>query len=254
MAGDYDGNIHVYNDDDTMKQVKTWRPHKAMITSLAIHPTETYVLSASNNYAIKLWNWTAAEFLEPHRKFKGHKGSVYQIAFNPMDPNTFASVSEDKTIKIWKLGSSQCTHTLTGHSLQVRCLHYFTQGNKHFLITGSDDKTAKVWDLQINECVKTLEGHTDRVSAVCSHPMLPKLLTGSFDGTVRLWNSTTFRLESTLNFGLKEVHAIGCSMKDFRSSPCWCPCKSTLFFNGDLFYEVDGSNEFSIIIPSTQEI
>lgn len=214
MAGGYDGRIHVYNDDNTMKQVKAWKPHSAAITSLAIHPNNTYVLSASYNHDIELRDWT--NIRTPVQIFKRHTGSVYQIAFNPMDANTFASAHQDKTIKIWSLDSPRPIHTLTGHSSQVRCLDYFNQGDKQFLITGSDDTTAKIWDLQTNKCVGTLEGHTARVSTVCSHPMLPKLMTGSFDGTVRLWNSTTFRLEGILNFGLKKVHAFGCSMKDSR--------------------------------------
>ncbi|CAO2141352.1 unnamed protein product [Urochloa humidicola] len=35
-------------------------------------------------------------------------------------------------------------------------------------------------------------------------------MTGSRDGTVRLWNSNSFRLEGVLNFGLRKVHALAC--------------------------------------------
>ena len=31
----------------------------------------------------------------------------------------------------------------------------------------------------------------------------------SEDGTVRIWHSTTYRLESTLNYGLERVWALG---------------------------------------------
>nr|KAJ0221204.1 hypothetical protein LSAT_V11C200072390 [Lactuca sativa] len=34
-------------------------------------------------------------------------------------------------------------------------------------------------------------------------------MTGSEDGTVRIWHSTTYRLENTLNYGLERVWAVG---------------------------------------------
>lgn len=54
----------------------------------------------------------------------------------------------------------------------------------------------QVWDYQTKSCVQTLEGHTHNISAVCFHPELPIIITGSEDGTVRIWHSTTYRLLS----------------------------------------------------------
>lgn len=42
----------------------------------------------------------------------------------------------------------------------------------------------------------------------CFHPELPVILSGSEDGTVRVWHATTFRLENTLNYGMERVWAI----------------------------------------------
>ena len=59
--------------------------------------------------------------------------------------------------------------------------------------------------LQNKTCVQTLEGHAQNVSAVAFHPELPIIITGSEDGTVRVWHSNTYRLETTLNYGLDRV-------------------------------------------------
>lgn len=50
-----------------------------------------------------------------------------------------------------------------------------------------------------------LEGHDNNVSAVMYHPTLPIILSGSEDGTVRMWHSSTFRLENILNYGMERV-------------------------------------------------
>nr|DBA25905.1 TPA: hypothetical protein GDO54_010233 [Pyxicephalus adspersus] len=57
-------------------------------------------------------------------------------------------------------------------------------------------------------CVQTLEGHAQNVSCVSFHPELPIIITGSEDGTVRIWHSSTYRLESTLNYGMERVWCV----------------------------------------------
>ena len=53
--------------------------------------------------------------------------------------------------------------------------------------------------------MKTLDGHAQNVSSVLFHPELPIILSGSEDGTVRIWHANTHRLESTLNYGMERV-------------------------------------------------
>lgn len=44
--------------------------------------------------------------------------------------------------------------------------------------------------------------------SVCFHPRLPMIISASEDGTVRLWHSTTYRPETTLNYGLERAWCI----------------------------------------------
>lgn len=137
--------------------------------------------------------------------------------------------------KVWHLGSSTPNFTLEGHEKGVNCVDYYHGGDKPYLISGADDRFVKIWDYQNKTCVQTLEGHAQNVSAgeerillldcfivmqvlnfvililkVCFHPELPIVLTGSEDGTVRIWHAGTYRLESSLNYGLERVWTIAC--------------------------------------------
>ena len=156
--------------------------------------------------SIKLWDWE--KDFECIQVFEGHVHYVMMIKINPRDTNTFASASLDRSIKVWGLTAGAPHFSLEGtgaHDRGVNCIDYYPGGDKPYLLSGADDRTVKIWDYQTKACLQTLEGHSHNVSSVCFHPRLPLIISASEDGTVRLWHSTTYRPETTLNYGLERA-------------------------------------------------
>merc|ERR1740128_1201448 len=191
-----------------MDRIAAFEAHSDYVRSIAVHPTQPFVLTSSDDMSIKLWNWE--KNWANQQVFEGHTHYVMQIVINPKDNNTFASASLDRTVKVWQLGSNTPNFTLEGHEKGVNCVDYYHAGDKPYLISGADDRLVKIWDYQNKTCVQTLEGHAQNISSVAFHPELPILLTGSEDGTVKVWHSNTYRLETTLNYGLERVWTICC--------------------------------------------
>ncbi|KAH0550454.1 coatomer subunit beta' [Cotesia glomerata] len=205
VTGSDDMQVRVFNYN-TLERVHSFEAHSDYVRCIAVHPTQPFILTSSDDMLIKLWNWEKA--WRGQQVFEGHTHYVMQIVFNPKDNNTFASASLDRTVKVWQLGSSTANFTLEGHEKGVNCVDYYHGGDKPYLISGADDRYVKIWDYQNKTCVQTLEGHTQNISAVCFHPELPIVLTGSEDGTVRIWHAGTYRLESSLNYGFERVWTI----------------------------------------------
>ncbi len=127
------------------------------------------------------------------------------ISFNPKDANTFASSCLDRTVKMWSLGSATANFTMEAHDKGVNYVDFYPGADKPYLVTTGDDKIVKVWDYLSKSCVQTMEGHTNNVSFAAFHPNLPIIISGSEDGTVKIWNSGTYRIENTLSYGLERA-------------------------------------------------
>uniref|UniRef100_M8BXY4 non-specific serine/threonine protein kinase n=1 Tax=Aegilops tauschii TaxID=37682 RepID=M8BXY4_AEGTA len=183
VVGGDDGCIYVYNYN-TMKEVyMIEEAHDDRIMCLVVNPTHSFLLSASDDHKIKLWDW--ANEWQCTRTFEGHDDTVTQI---------------------WNIHSETCNITWDEHPDGVLSVHYHPRYFQQSLICGSSDGDAKIWDLETDSCVDTLEGHEKGINALCWHPELRALVTGSLDGTVRIlsWmcHSNTYKYLFLLMYSL----------------------------------------------------
>ncbi|XP_026218366.1 apoptotic protease-activating factor 1 [Anabas testudineus] len=95
---------------------------------------------------------------------------------------------EDGTVQVFEVPSGKPLVTLLGHTKTV--LHCQFSQNGQTLITSSEDTTIRVWKWQSGEC-KVLQGHKEQVrcfSLLPNSPTSTRLLSWSFDGTVKVWD------------------------------------------------------------------
>ncbi|KAI3684256.1 hypothetical protein L6452_33477 [Arctium lappa] len=207
VVGTDDGFIRVYNYN-TMEIVVELKAHTDFVRSVVVHPSHSYILSASDDKLVKLWDWE--NNWECVQTFQGHDHYVMQVAFNPRDANIFASASLDCSVKIWNLGHSSPRSSIEGHLKGLNSVEFFNAEEKLYLITGSDDNTVKVWDYETETCVQTLEGHTHNVtSTLCVNSDVNYIITGSEDGTMRVWNAKTYSFDHVFASELGRVWTIG---------------------------------------------
>jgi len=137
--------------------------------------------------------------------FEGHKGAVRCMQFFG---STLLTGSADKTIKIWSLTDDIITNTHTLHDTKwVRCLRYYAPSSV-LVTTGMDSTQAKVWNLKTQEVVHVLDAHRGWIT--CLQLNMPKLVTGSLDGIIRVWDAATGDQQPTtiLNSGHDSLRSL----------------------------------------------
>lgn len=87
----------------------------------------------------------------------GHSGPVYSTKFTPSNSHIL-SASEDTTIRLWDVATSENVVAFRGHTYPVWTLDVSHQGQ--CFASGSQDRTAKIWTFERAYPLRILAGHT----------------------------------------------------------------------------------------------
>ena len=112
------------------------------------------------------------------------------------DGRRVASVSLDKTLKVWDVMTGACVATLEGHHKGVSGISVFPDGRR--VVSASRDYTDKVWDVATGKCVATLKGHSKDAKCAAVSPDGRRVVSASGDKTLKVWDVETGKCVATL--------------------------------------------------------
>ncbi|OXA50721.1 Striatin-4 [Folsomia candida] len=168
VNNDADVSMDVTLDKEAFR--KTWmakyslRSHFDSVRALAFHPVEPVLVTASEDHTLKMWNLqktvsakkNASLDVEPLYTFRQHKAAVLTLVMSPSGEHVYSG-SVDGTINMWTLPSSN--------------------------IDPYDNFDPTVLK-------RSFTDHTDSVHGLSLHSQKSQLLSGSADGSVKLWDVT----------------------------------------------------------------
>ncbi|OZJ02499.1 hypothetical protein BZG36_04844 [Bifiguratus adelaidae] len=136
-----------------------------------------------------------------HAKLIGHEGVIFGIRWFD-DATLLASVSDDRSIRVWKVTQQEGDETpidcaiIWGHTSRV----WDCQFVDSWLVSISEDATCRVWqnrlltttapgEQSITRCLAAWEGHaTKNIWSLAVDPTRRIVATGGQDSGLRLWS------------------------------------------------------------------
>ncbi|KAK3823221.1 MAG: WD40-repeat-containing domain protein [Benniella sp.] len=138
-------------------------------------------------------------------------GLIDCVAYSPQG-DRIASACEDGTVGIWDAITGDRCQTLRGHLAKVLCVIYSPNGNQ---IASSSDNTIMLWDLNTENYIHTLSDHIGKVWDIKYSPQGDHVASAGNDMTVRIWDVETGVCRHVLS-GHGGVHSIAYSPKGDR--------------------------------------
>ena len=197
------------------------------------------LLTGSNDRTLKRWTIpkSASSSSKALYTRKAHEKDINALAISASS-QTFATASQDRTVKIWSTDDGELQGTLRGHKRGVWSVVFTpkstasitddsgtTISSRHgLLVSGSGDRTIKIWSLSDYACIRTFEGHTNNVLKVVwmdapsaqtvstssskHRPQEPMIASAGADGLVKMWSPFTGECLTTLDNHTDRVWAL----------------------------------------------
>uniref|UniRef100_A0A8C6SKH5 Pleckstrin homology domain interacting protein n=1 Tax=Neogobius melanostomus TaxID=47308 RepID=A0A8C6SKH5_9GOBI len=194
FTGSDDCLVKIWSTDDG-RLLATLRGHAAEISDMAVSHENTMLAAGSCDKTIRVW---CLQTCAPLAVLEGHAASITSLQFSPLCSGSkrfLSSTGADGTICFWQWDSrslkfGQRPSKFTERSrpgVQMICSSFSAGGM--FLATGSTDHIIRVYYFGSGqpEKISELESHTDKVDSIQFSHCSDRFVSGSRDGTARIW-------------------------------------------------------------------
>ncbi|MBV9125842.1 MAG: protein kinase [Planctomycetes bacterium] len=174
--------------------VRRFEGHRQAITTVAISPDGTRVLSGSGKTgmgaemksgedpSLRLWDLAGGGEL---LRFLGHSTMVSSAVFSA-DGHHVLSAARGGSMYLWDARTTQPVQRFGNGKNQLRSVALSPCGR--WALSGGEDRKIRLWNVKTGARCARLEGHTAAVSSLAFSPQGHQVLSGGFDNTIRLWD------------------------------------------------------------------
>ncbi|HVO41553.1 MAG TPA: protein kinase, partial [Aggregatilineales bacterium] len=189
-TGSAGGTITLWNTA-THEPLKHLARHQGQIFGLAIWGK--YILSAGSDRLLLLWNWQTGAVVQT---FFQHPDAVTACGFGAGGAVALSGCA-DGDVRLWSLPDGRLLRTIGNHRGAVRAILSLDE----MVITGADDHVVRVWSRRDGTLIRALSGHNGAISGLAIDTKKGWLVSGSEDGSARVWAMSGGKLLSRFDAG-----------------------------------------------------
>uniref|UniRef100_A0A8C1TA05 ATG16 autophagy related 16-like 1 (S. cerevisiae) n=1 Tax=Cyprinus carpio TaxID=7962 RepID=A0A8C1TA05_CYPCA len=119
--------------------------------------------------------------------FDAHDGEVNAVRFSP-GSRLLATGGMDRRVKLWEVVSGRCEPkgALTGSNAGITSIEFDSAGS--YLLAASNDFASRIWTVDDLRLRHTLTGHSGKVLSARFLLDNTRIVSGSYDRTLKLWD------------------------------------------------------------------
>ncbi len=186
-CGGTDNSIRVF-DVATGKQELRVEAHADWVLDLAFSHDGKFLASASRDKTARLLELKSGE---SEQTYAGHGEPVFTVAFTADDKRILSS-ARDRELHLWSVSEAKKLGEAGG--FEGEALRLVVSGAKAFT-AGADGRVRQFGVGEKKpEAGAILEGHRDAVYGLAIHEPSHRLVSSSYDGEVRVWDTETGKL------------------------------------------------------------
>ncbi|XP_041795992.1 autophagy-related protein 16-1 isoform X3 [Chelmon rostratus] len=119
--------------------------------------------------------------------FDAHDGEVNAVRFSP-GSRLLATGGMDRRVKLWEVIAGRCEPkgALTGSNAGITSIEFDSAGS--YLLAASNDFASRIWTVDDYRLRHTLTGHSGKVLSARFLLDNARIVSGSYDRTLKLWD------------------------------------------------------------------
>uniref|UniRef100_A0A4W6C0M0 APG16-like 1 n=1 Tax=Lates calcarifer TaxID=8187 RepID=A0A4W6C0M0_LATCA len=119
--------------------------------------------------------------------FEAHDGEVNAVRFSP-GSRLLATGGMDRRVKLWEVIAGRCESkgALTGSNAGITSIEFDSAGS--YLLAASNDFASRIWTVDDYRLRHTLTGHSGKVLSARFLLDNARIVSGSYDRTLKLWD------------------------------------------------------------------
>ena len=169
-------------DAKSWQEVRALEGLKDYATSVAFSPDSQLLATAAFNRdrRVVAWNcesWTIAG------SFAEHEEGAMRAAFSP-DGRWLAAGTNYRELKLWEVATGTQAWSRKGHASGIHALAFSPDGR---WLASTSNETIKLWSVEKGDEVFSQQGHKQHVWGVVFTPDGKSLISGGWDGMIRMW-------------------------------------------------------------------
>jgi len=174
--------------------------HTATVRNLLLNSDETILVSSGDDKVIRLWD---AKSKQPIREIRGQvsvdlNGAINAMSLSPDDkwlavsvffPHQHNGREKRGYLRIHDFSTGKLIKILGGHSKALQSLKFSHDGT---MLAGGesleDNPLTIIWDTTTWRVRQSFSGHQAGISGIAYTPDLKRLITSSWDHSLRIWD------------------------------------------------------------------